>query len=76
MDRTHASVGVKGWRYPHDQVTARREGTNMIEYLLSYLRELQAQWHEAHSVNDGHVLEIWDRIVKVNDLIEAELTKF
>lgn len=56
-------------------INERRAKTmDKLDYLLQYLRELQVQWSEAHVV-DGPVLEIYKRIVKVNDSIEEELAR-
>lgn len=43
-----------------------------LDYLLKYLSELQVQWSEAHKI-DGPALEIYKRIVKVDNMIEEAI---
>lgn len=48
----------------------------MIDYLLKYVSELQGQALVMSGRDDIEALRVtWARIDKVNDLIEAELTR-
>jgi hypothetical protein len=47
-----------------------------IDYLLKYLSELQTQSKILSDRGDDAAVQVtWTRIVRINDLIEAELTK-